>query len=77
MWYKIPFTYKDFSTGHAIEQRANLLLNLPQVELNEAKNNLFVRDVVRHPVIKSVIEEMSLIWKRRRMYCSLVVKNIM
>lgn len=53
MWYKIPFTYKDFSTGYAIAQDADLMLDLPQVKLSEAKNNLFVRDVVRHPAIKS------------------------
>ena len=53
MWYKIPFTYKGFSAGHVSDQGADLFLNLPQVELNEAKKNLFVRDVVRHPLIKS------------------------
>lgn len=53
MWYKIPFTYNDFASGHTIVQNADLLLDLPQVDLSEAKNNLFVRDIVRHPVIKS------------------------
>lgn len=56
MWYKIPFTYKDFTSGHAVVQYADLMLDLPQVELSEAKNNLFVRDVVRHPFIKSCYE---------------------
>lgn len=52
MWYKIPFTYKDFSTGCAIDQDADLLLDLPQVWLKDAKENLFVKDLVRHPIIK-------------------------
>lgn len=35
-----------------MDQVADLLLDLPQVRLEDAKENLFVKDMVRHPIIK-------------------------
>lgn len=51
MLYTIKLKYVDFSNGKSDQAEGNLVLNLPQTTLAEARRNLFVKDLVRMPEI--------------------------
>lgn len=52
MLYYIPFNYPVLNELTCRGVEARLILDLPQTTLAEARKNLFVRDLVRHPYIR-------------------------
>lgn len=57
MLYTIKVKYVDFSNGKSEQTEGDLILSLPQTTLAEARRNLFVKDLVRLPLISNYYKE--------------------